>query len=206
VTTPAATGTSSFTFTSARIARSSVQAKAHTIETLTADPFIFYSSGVDSGYVLHREPTSDFEPNISTLIAQTMSTSYVDQGVGRDSYYKLAAVDIHGNLSSYAFSGANLPAAAETQSQALRILPIRPNPLAREAIVVSFAVVPAAPARLELWDIVGRRLQSRDVGGAAGPKTLVLGRGGDLMSGLYLVRLTQEGRAVTRTFNCASLS
>jgi hypothetical protein len=56
----------------------------------------------------------------------------------------------------------------------------------------------AAPARLELLDIVGRRVLSREVGDlGAGRHQIELRSGSRLAAGVYVLRLTQGGRSVT---------
>ena len=56
-----------------------------------------------------------------------------------------------------------------------------------------------AAASLELIDVAGRRVETRDLGAlGAGPHTVALGHAG-LTPGLYLLRLQQGGdRAVRR--------
>jgi hypothetical protein len=73
--------------------------------------------------------------------------------------------------------------------------PVRPNPTRGGALAVHFSLPTAAPARLELLDVAGRRIASHEVG--AGQHSLDLGAGQHLAPGLYLVRLTQG--ANTRT-------
>jgi len=69
------------------------------------------------------------------------------------------------------------------------------------ALDVSFTLPSRAPARLEMFDVRGRRLLTREVG-AMGPGLHVLRLGGDraFASGLYFLRLTQaETIAETRS-------
>ena len=81
---------------------------------------------------------------------------------------------------------------------ALALEGARPNPLRGDGLSVTFALPTAAPARLELLDVSGRRVVEREVGSfGAGRHTLDLGEGTHLLPGLYLVRLTQG--ANTRT-------
>jgi hypothetical protein len=117
------------------------------VQALTADPFKFYSSSIDSGYSvdnlsppmpapfnavyaansvgLHWTPSTapdfrefrlyrglvpDFGPGPATLILATRDTGYVDPSHA-PSCYKLAAVDVHGNLSRYALVTPNGPVA-----------------------------------------------------------------------------------------------
>ena len=84
-----------------------------------------------------------------------------------------------------------------TAGPALTLAGVRPNPADRE-IWVSFALPGSAPASLELLDVAGRRVTGRTVSGA-GTQTLEVLGGARLPTGIYLVRLTQDGQhAATR--------
>jgi hypothetical protein len=67
-----------------------------------------------------------------------------------------------------------------------------PNP-AVGGFAISFSLPSTAPARLEVFDLSGRRVVARDVGGLGpGVHTLALETGaGRLPAGVYAVRLTQ---------------
>jgi len=73
----------------------------------------------------------------------------------------------------------------------------RPNP-ASGAFWVSFSLTSSEPATLELLDVQGRRVRSRDVG-ALGPGTHVIrfDEGMAPPAGVYVMRLVQGGRTVT---------
>ena len=74
----------------------------------------------------------------------------------------------------------------------------QPNP-ARRDLVVSFALPIDAPAVVELIDLSGRVVASRRVEDArAGSHRLELLEGSPVAPGVYLVRLGQTGRHVTR--------
>jgi hypothetical protein len=149
------------------------------------------------GYVLHRGPSPDFEPSSGTLVATTDRTSYVD-GLTDETYYRLAALDAHGNLSSYALAGPNIPTSTGPGRDVLALEAIRPNPLVERDLVIAFSLASSESAQLELWDIAGRRLLSREVGGSPGPHTVLLGSASVLKSGKYVVRLTQGERTLAR--------
>jgi len=73
----------------------------------------------------------------------------------------------------------------------------RPNPAAGEVSVV-FALESAAPARLELLDVAGRRVLAEDVGSlGAGQHVLRLAKAEALPAGVYVLRLTQSGRVAS---------
>jgi len=77
---------------------------------------------------------------------------------------------------------------------------VEPNPVV-DRLVLSIGLGSAERARLDLLDVTGRELLSREVGSlGAGAHQIDLGRAGDFRPGLYFVRLSQSGRALTRRF------
>jgi hypothetical protein len=106
----------------------------------------------------------------------------------------------HGNdrIQVFGYAGADVPGEA---SLTFALDPVRPNPSRGGALTVRFSLPTAAPARLELLDVAGRRIASREVD--SGQHTLDLGVGQHLAPGLYLVRLTQGVN--TRTARVAVL-
>jgi len=79
----------------------------------------------------------------------------------------------------------------------LMLAGVRPNPTRSEFSVV-FTLPDESPARIELLDLAGRRLLTRDLAGL-GPGSHVVGlpETRTLPAGVYLVRLTQGRRSVT---------
>jgi hypothetical protein len=72
----------------------------------------------------------------------------------------------------------------------------RPNPAVSE-LNVSFILPAAAPAALELLDVSGRRVISREVGAlGAGRHLLRLDQGTRVPPGLYWLKLSQSGRTL----------
>jgi hypothetical protein len=71
---------------------------------------------------------------------------------------------------------------------------VRPNPAQSGQLMVQFVLPSAAPAKLELFDIAGRRVAQRDVGSlGAGRHAENLAEDVRLLPGVYLVRFTQAG-------------
>jgi hypothetical protein len=76
----------------------------------------------------------------------------------------------------------------------------QPNPADREP-VIAFALPDDRRATLELFDVTGRRLGSREVGTlGAGNHSLRLSELGSLRAGMYLVRLTRGARIQSARF------
>jgi hypothetical protein len=81
---------------------------------------------------------------------------------------------------------------------ALTLEGVRPNPTMASRMVISFALPTDGDARLELIDVKGRVIASRDVGGlGAGRHVVDLVRERKLAAGVYLVRLTQGAQQRT---------
>ena len=73
-----------------------------------------------------------------------------------------------------------------------------PNPAPAGAGLIVFSLPDASPARLELVDVSGRQVFSREVGSLGRGEHVVRVSGSQpLAPGLYLVRLTQGGRSLT---------
>jgi streptogramin lyase len=73
-----------------------------------------------------------------------------------------------------------------------------PNP-ARGVLRVPVALDDSAPATLVLYDVAGREIAARPVGGlGAGRHSVTIGEGTTLPAGVYLLRLVQSGRSVTK--------
>jgi hypothetical protein len=80
---------------------------------------------------------------------------------------------------------------------ALSLLGAWPNP-AMGRLKVSFTLATSAPARLELIDLAGRRVLSREVGSlGAGRHVVPIATGAGVAPGIYVVRLTQGALVVS---------
>lgn len=92
---------------------------------------------------------------------------------------------------------------AITAGEVLLTIPLASD-LALEAILsnpaselrVRFTLPRAAPARIELFDVTGRRVLVREVGGLGPGRHVITLAPTPLSSGLYLLRLSQNGRMV----------
>jgi hypothetical protein len=109
---------------------------------------------------------------------------------------------IPGGHYGYRLSGPAFGSAGETwlDIPAELLLSLRgavPNPSSGGSVSAALVLPAAAPATLELLDPLGRRVASREVGSlGAGPHVVSFERT-RLAPGIYLVRLTQGGRALT---------
>jgi len=80
---------------------------------------------------------------------------------------------------------------------ALSLEGLRPNPGDRD-LLVSFSLSSAGPAVVELVDLTGRVVVRRDVDAGQGSHVIRLEDGRSVAPGVYILRLTQDGRSVTR--------
>jgi len=150
-----------------------------------------------AGYRIYRGTSAGFVPGPANLVAAKSDTGYADAGAA-GSYYKLSAVDVHGNESGYSLltPGATLAVAAKPPAFGLE--GARPNPARGAALEIRFTLPDAEPATLELLDVGGRAVLSRGVGAlGAGPHAIDLSAGTRIRPGLYFVRLTQGANART---------
>jgi hypothetical protein len=78
------------------------------------------------------------------------------------------------------------------RTAALALAGLRPNPAVGRELTVQFTLVSAEPASLEMLDLAGRRVLTRDVG-SLGPGLHVvhLGDGARVAPGVYMLRLVQ---------------
>ena len=91
------------------------------------------------------------------------------------------------------------PPVGETAT--LRFEGIHPSP-ARGAFTVDFSLKGEGPASLEVVDISGRRVLRQDLGGlGAGRHSLRSAEWAPLASGVYVVRLSEAGRSLSRTIS-----
>ena len=86
-------------------------------------------------------------------------------------------------------------ASTEIPEFALRI--VSPSTASR-GLQVTFSLADDRPATLALYDVSGRRLASRDVGGlGAGQHTMKLAEESNLPAGIYVIQLNQGGKSLT---------
>jgi hypothetical protein len=151
-----------------------------------------------AGYRLHRGTSPLFVPGSGTLVSVQADTGYVDS-VSQPYYYKLSALDRHGNESPFAFFA--MPGALDaTQDGAWSALALRVEASVGRSPVFRFAVPRPTELVLALFDARGRRVRTVWRGAAdRGEHTRTWDgrdeRGQLAPSGVYFARLT-DGREV----------
>jgi hypothetical protein len=150
-------------------------------------------------YRLYRGSSADFVPGPGNLIAAQPDTGYVD-AAGAAFYYKLCAVDVHGNVSGFStlLPSGTVDVAGPALPRAVFLAPPAPNP-ARGATTLRFGLPREARVELALYDQQGRRVRSLLGGTQPAGEQLITWNGHDdsgraLPAGLYFVRLATEGR------------
>jgi hypothetical protein len=106
-----------------------------------------------------------------------------------------AAAALAGALALEAWRAAGAPALGPARDG----VRVTPNP-ARAAAVLGFVLPAGGAARLELFDVSGRRVLARELGARpAGPQQVGLGRSelGALAPGVYLARVAAGGHTVS---------
>jgi hypothetical protein len=156
-----------------------------------------------AGYRLYRGSSAEFVPGPGNLVSAQADTGYSDVG-SCGSYYKLSAVDIHGNESGFALltPGSTTGGGESATPRELAFAAPRPNP-ARSAALLCFALPHAEPVRLAVYDMGGRLVRTVSEGRLeAGqyqlPFDLRDSGGRRVPNGLYFVRLKAGGRTLVR--------
>ena len=152
---------------------------------------------------LYRGTSSAFVPGPGNLVRTQAGTGYAD-AAGAPCFYKLTAVDIHGNVSPYAFlqpagttdaPGAGLPRELALSAPA-------PNPL-RGSCTMRLALPRGANVALAVYDQQGRRVRALLAGALPAGEHPVAWDGRDdggrpVANGIFFVRCEAEGRTLTR--------
>jgi hypothetical protein len=149
-------------------------------------------------YKVYRGTDASFTPGPGNLIASLPDTGYVDAGAAGSSY-KLSAVDVNGNESGYALvQGPGTTGVEPGQASIFALEAVRPNPARAAHLMLSFSLPSAAPAKLEVFEVNGRRVTAQDVGALGAGRHSVSFANARLVAGVYLVRLTQGNASMTR--------
>jgi hypothetical protein len=159
-----------------------------------------------ANYRLYRGSSVSFVPGSGNRVASPPDTGYVDNA-SAPYYYKLSAVDIHGNESGFALLLPNgtTDAPGPSPPQKLALGPIQPNP-ARGPLTLSISLAQSGSASLAIFDVSGRCVRSLARGWRAAGRYAIPWDGRDesgreAADGLYFVRLEVPGRALQARFS-----
>ncbi len=157
-----------------------------------------------AGYRLYRGSSASFTPSEGNLVAALADTGHVD-AAGAPYWYKLTAVDVHGNESPVSTLLPSGTTAVEAGATARAFFALgSANPVrAGGATTLRFGLAVAGRASLALYDTGGRRVRELATGTLeAGEHTLAWdGRdeAGRLAApGLYFARFETAGFTATR--------
>lgn len=156
-----------------------------------------------AGYRLYRGDSSGFPTDGAHQIAAPSDTGYADV-VGAPHYYKLTAVDIHGNESTAAVLLPQGTLDAPRIGPRLSLARPSPNP-ASSSTRITYALPRAEDVSLAVFDASGRRVRSladgaREAGEHSIDFALRDDSGRALPAGRYFLRLEAEGRVLARAF------
>jgi hypothetical protein len=149
-----------------------------------------------AGYRLYRGSTSGFVPGPGSLLSTPPDTGFADAGAP-GAWYKLSAVDIHGNESPFAVVGPGGTTDAGDIPVALELRGMSPNP-AREGSILRFSLPRAGRVELAIHDVRGRLVRAYAFASLdAGVHELRWDARDDagqrLRGGVYFTRLTWAG-------------
>jgi len=171
--------------------------------TLTWDP----NSEIDlAGYAVYRGTTPDFVPSAGNRIAAPADTLWFDEDWhwSNGYYYKVSAIDIHGNESGFALftpddvTGNDTPKAPEANYLSQNY----PNPF-NPTTRIAFGLSAPARVSLRIYDIAGRLVRVLAEGDRPAGNFTELWDGRDsngrpVASGIYFYRLAAGGFEETR--------
>ncbi len=150
-------------------------------------------------YRVFRGVGEDFVADASSLMATVTEPGFSDPAADGNASYKVAAVDVHGNVSAFALlapsgmSGVDLPLPTVSGLTA-----VAPNPF-NPSTSVSFRLATAGHATIQVYDMSGRLVRTLASGEYAQGEHSVTwdGRRDDgtgAASGMYFMRLQADGR------------
>ncbi len=157
-----------------------------------------------AGYRVYRGSTPGFVPGPANLVASPADPGWFDAGAA-PAWYRLSAVDVHGNESGTTLLLPGGTTDAEAASTlALAFAPVAPNP-ARGPARFTWTQPGAGRVTLAVFDAQGRRVRTLlDETRAAGAWSAAwdgrASNGAPFGSGLYFARLTCGGRTFTQRF------
>jgi hypothetical protein len=152
------------------------------------------ATGTRAG-VYRREPTGEW-----TSIGTTQTAAFEDDAVtpgGRYGYMIVVPSELGDDFGGEVWVDVPTAVGVTSSATSFALDRVTPNP-ATKRFTASFVLPTAAPATLELIDLGGRRVLSRDVGAfGAGRHQIELRTEGRLRAGMYFLRLAQAGRSTS---------
>jgi hypothetical protein len=152
-----------------------------------------------AGYRLYRGTSAGFAPGPGNLITQTAQNTYNDANGPTYYYYKLSALDAHGNQSGYALltPSTTVDTPQPKLPAFLALEALRPNPIEGMASF-RYALPRAELVSLAIYDASGRCTSRLAEGVQEAGEHVVTWD--SPAAGLYFVRLEAEGKRIERKF------
>ena len=157
-------------------------------------------------YAIYRGTSAEFVPGPGNFVGSTPDTLYLDGmwSWGSSYYYKVAAVDVHGNVSGYALLSPETLTDTDTpKAPAASFLAQNfPNPF-NPTTRISFGLAAPADVSLRIYDAAGRLVRTLVEGARPAGNYSELWDGRDsggraVASGIYFYRLTAGAFTETR--------
>jgi hypothetical protein len=155
-----------------------------------------------AGYRLYRGSSAAFTPSPATLVAALSDTGYAD-AAGAPAFYKLTAIDAHGNESPAALvQPTGTLGVGGGDARVFFLAAPQPNP-ARSGTTLRYGLASPARVRLALYDAAGRLVRMLADGPREAGEQAVRWDGRDdggraIAPGLYLARLSAGAQTITR--------
>ncbi|MBP9211284.1 MAG: FG-GAP repeat protein [Bacteroidetes bacterium] len=155
------------------------------------------TDGDVGGYTIYRSTTAGFAPSMANAITITRDSSYLDitGTVGIQYFYRIKAVDIHGNesapspeLSTAPLAVGRTDAPAPTEYTLDQNYPNPFNPVTN----ISFAIPADGSVSLKVYDALGRNVETLINEYRTAGRYTVPFSAGRLSSGLYVCEIRAE--------------
>ncbi|HLP16582.1 MAG TPA: FG-GAP-like repeat-containing protein [Bacteroidota bacterium] len=151
-------------------------------------------------FQIHRSIVPRFALSDSTILAQTTDTTYTDAATTKGTvyYYKIAAVDIHGNIGTPSMELSEVVTSVNVNGEVVapRVFALSqnyPNPF-NPTTTIQFTVREEGHATLRVYNMLGQEVATLFDGMAkAGAYHQALFTAQNLASGIYIVRLESNG-------------
>ncbi len=109
-----------------------------------------------AGYALYRGPSADFPLDEAHLVVELDGTTHQDPNWTTGDHYRLAALDIHGNVGSAALLTPDAITAVEDDTPGVfAVRPCLPNPF-NPSTEIRFEIPVAGAVELQIFDAAGR--------------------------------------------------
>lgn len=186
------------------LAGSVVDAKGDHYVSLHWNP----STEADLGhYAMHRDINPGFTPSPGSLVGTSVDTNYTDIVKDGTYYYRVCAVDIHGNVGEGSNEWDTGPLGVAGRPEPLPLMTYlgnaRPNPSRGGQVAIIFGLKEPCQGRVAVYNILGGLVRYIKQGQLeAGYYTSYWdGRdeqGREVSAGVYILRMEAGGVAYTR--------